>query len=201
MPEQKKTVIFLKYFSLFRYRRPNNTINRCWDPSRIVDLGWSFNLSYITSSIRAIGCSFRPGKGTILIFYDSRVPVHTGSRLTDPGYSVPGEIHGFPAKRDFLQFFIIFGFFWKLVKNRFLGVPGGPWGPREPMGNNGNQGERFKSKKQVLAPELGSRFFKNFENVGLLWAPWGGPVTLGSPGGNLCWTKIWPKPPKGAGSR
>ena len=46
--------------------------------------------------IRAIGCSFRPGQGTVLIFYDSPVPVHTGSRLTDPGYSVPGEVHAFP---------------------------------------------------------------------------------------------------------
>ena len=46
--------------------------------------------------IALIGCSFRPGQGTILIFYDSPVPVHTGSRLTDPGYSVPGEVHGFP---------------------------------------------------------------------------------------------------------
>ena len=38
-----------------------------------------------------------------MIFYDSPVPVHTGSRLTDPGYSVPGEVHGFPAIRNITQ--------------------------------------------------------------------------------------------------
>ena len=31
------------YFSLFRYKRSFNTINRCWDPSRIVENDLGFN--------------------------------------------------------------------------------------------------------------------------------------------------------------
>ena len=50
-----------------------------------------------------------------------------------------------------------------------------------------SESTRFKSKNQVLAPELGSRFFRNFvKMLWLLWAPWRGPVALGSSGGNLC---------------
>ena len=34
---------FFHIFSLFRYKRPFNTINRCWDPSRMIENDLKFN--------------------------------------------------------------------------------------------------------------------------------------------------------------
>ena len=62
-PFSKSTSCLFHPCSGFLHRRTFGTVNQCWDPSRLVDLAWSFKVSLYNVLTSAMGCPFRPRQG------------------------------------------------------------------------------------------------------------------------------------------
>ena len=106
-------------------------------------------------------------------------PVHAGSRLTDKGYSVPGAVHGFPECRGSCGLLGAAWWPWEALEAIFVEQRFGP-NPPEAQGV-----DRSSPQEGRLFGHLGDKK-ESLKMSVLLWAPWRGPVALGSSGGNLC---------------